>query len=112
MVRRKTLLVLGAGASHPYGLPLGSELTDSLCVWAWQPPDPNAQVVKLIEDCDVTREDLLLFCRAFHRSMIPSVDAFLAHRPVMAAVGKLAIAYLLGTQEYEQDDRWFVRNDH
>jgi hypothetical protein len=30
MINEKTVLVLGAGASKPYGLPLGTELRDSV----------------------------------------------------------------------------------
>jgi hypothetical protein len=30
MINKKTVLVLGAGASKPYGLPLGTELRDSV----------------------------------------------------------------------------------
>lgn len=34
MITRRTVLVLGAGASKPYGYPLGGELRNQICgVW-------------------------------------------------------------------------------
>lgn len=109
MITKKTLLVLGAGASIPYGLLSGTQLTKSLCQWAWQTPGEN--VAKLFVACGSSADELQQFSRALHRSMLPSVDTFLAHRPVMSQIGKLAIAFGLGSLESNDDEHWFDRDD-
>ena len=75
MITRPTVLILGAGASYPYGLPLGGELRNSIC--------------QLARD----------FARQFKRSHVKSIDAFLAKRTEFTDVGKLVIAAILINKE-------------
>ena len=93
MIREPTVLVLGAGASAPYGFPSGRSLLLQIC--------NNLAVGEL----NALRQHLLKFdfgereIDAFHEqlrlSMQPSVDAFLENRPEYMEIGKAAIALSL-----------------
>jgi hypothetical protein len=81
-------LVLGAGASYPYGFPTAKELKGLICE-AFS--HPTAKASQLLGGSD----DFFEFREAFLKSGQPSVDAFLERRPNFLNVGKLAIAYCL-----------------
>ena len=49
MINTKTVLVLGAGASYPYGFPLGAELHDRICRYATHNLEPD--IASLLHDC-------------------------------------------------------------
>lgn len=111
MITIPTTLVLGAGASRPYGFPTGRELRIELC-------DPGT----LIGLRDTYSEhDIKVFCDTFRRSQMLSIDAFLARRgndhvfgvgsPTFAEIGKVAIAYLLMQRE-KSDELFRERPDH
>jgi len=113
VITRKTILILGAGASKPYGFPLGGELTDILI----------AQLVShggtsihddLLQHCEIAPEELTDFLRAFSRSGLSSIDSFLARRDEYSRLGKLAIAWALCSCESRDwitrrgnDDHWY-----
>jgi len=89
-IKLPTVLILGAGASHPYGFPLGVELRDLICE---QTTDIRftAPLRQFGFEPGTTKE----FGQALQHSGFGSVDAFLEASPEFAAIGKTAIALTL-----------------
>jgi hypothetical protein len=98
MIREKTVLVLGAGASMPYGYPSGKTLRDQIASGKYD--------ARLREYFDrVSREAISQFSKSFLSSQLPSIDEFLSHRglePIeensevtFEQVGKAAISLAL-----------------
>lgn len=101
MIESKILLIVGAGASVPYGYPTGYNLRVELC-------DPN-NLIGLRSYIDEI--GIKLFCEHFEKSQLYSIDSFLAKRSEdqigaqqtgahitygnYGECGKLAIAYRL-----------------
>lgn len=111
MITNKTLFILGAGASLPYGLPLGSTLRQSLCHL-----DQDYQTSELlIRSGLATERDIRWLSAAFRNSKQASIDTFLSLRPDYAELGKLAIAASLCAKEVPDaltsgsiHDDWFL----
>lgn len=115
MITIPTTLVLGAGASMPYGFPSGYELRKLLC-------NPN-NLRPLSASGLFGEDDVNDFCTAFLRSSVESIDAFLAKRGTQKLpysnrtfeeVGKAAIAAVLIAREDVSklfddsiDDHWY-----
>lgn len=91
MLTKKTTLVLGAGASHPYGYPLGSTLRLNIL---------NIETALIDRAGLKAHGNVEEFLQAFRRSRLHSIDSFLAARLEMAGVGKATIAAIL--LSYEQ----------
>lgn len=109
MIQRPTLFVLGAGASYPYGLPLGSELRTLICD-AERGNSPAATAVA--QDGVFTHADIRDVARRFSRSGVRSIDDFLARQLHLADVGKALIAAILCSKE-DPDKIFSERNqDH
>lgn len=96
MITKPTVLILGAGASKPYGYPLGTALSQRLF--------DDSLFSDAIKACELTRQDALSFCETFRYSGMPSIDAFLSRRGhdkttsgqvTFEFVGKLGIALAL-----------------
>lgn len=96
MITKSTVLILGAGASKPYGYPLGSELRQRLI--------DETLFYDAIRSGVLTRQNAVSFCNTFRYSGMPSIDAFLSRRGRHKAasdeisfelVGKLGIALAL-----------------
>ncbi|MEN6552547.1 MAG: hypothetical protein ABFC34_06625 [Methanobacterium sp.] len=102
MIETPTLLILGAGASAPYGYPLGSELRDNI----------NKDLVDFIkkeynshwaEDLNISPNLITKFTQRFDMAMSYSIDSFLAHQTEeIVAVGKLAIVNQIANSESPQ----------
>ena len=90
VIRHNTVLILGAGASEPYGLPLGRELLIALCKLAKLPE--RDERVAVFERGGFELDDVRRFGTALHRSAANSIDTFLARRRELSDLGKLAIA--------------------
>jgi len=93
MILKPTTIVLGAGASMPYGMPSGAELRSLVC---------NGQkgLVGTLEemlhiDPDVTED----FIQRFSLSSVPSIDDFLSRHDRLVDIGKLCIAAILCAKE-------------
>ena len=99
MITTPTVLVLGAGASCPYGFPTAKELKNRICE-VFSNPDV---ISRLAKGLDRSSDQFVEFREAFWKSGTSSVDAFLEARPEFLAVGKLAIAYCLIPFENEPD---------
>ncbi len=99
MINIPTVLVLGAGASNPYGFPLGIGLRDSVC--GMMGPEIIGAPGPLIDD--EPREpgvldelgELTDFVSALRNSGYTSVDWFLEDNPQFIEVGKRSIASAL-----------------
>ncbi len=125
MIKTKILLILGAGASAPFGFPLGRGLRNEIWNMLAPPPSPPAKGQKVIgfyqptknlqflmeagrstdRDCDL--DYIQEFREAMLKSGRFSVDAFLEHRSDdFGTVGKRAIVIAL--RQYE-DPKIFER---
>ena len=91
MIKKKTVFVLGAGASAPFGFPTGQFLKDLICVKTlWKPNQ-----VQLLEKLGFDKDIITRFRQALQNSGRPSVDAFLESREDFLDIGKTAIATTL-----------------
>ena len=90
MIVRPTVLVLGAGASIPYGFPSGQELLDDVI-------DLLAANVSdfMRSKLNSTEAEIKVFLTELRGADTPSVDAFLQFRPSFVDLGKRAIANAL-----------------
>ena len=104
--KKKTVLILGAGASCGYGFPVGSGL--------------RQMILNLRDDRDASiamtfgQQSIRQFTDAFRASQIYSIDSFLGRRSEFVGVGKAAIAYVLLQSESKADvfneenpDHWY-----
>ncbi len=94
------LFVLGAGASAPYGFPVGAELK-KLLIRASLTDFAGHPVFQRVQPADY--DD---FSRIFEFSRTPSIDLFLTRNPQFALLGKLAIGHFI----LEAERRSFARH--
>ena len=92
MITKKTVLVLGAGASMPYGFPSGRDLKDKICNMLSSPSDSSFEPLARM---GFGENYLMIFAQALSRSGQPSVDAFLEHQPDFVELGKVVTAWSL-----------------
>jgi len=91
-----TTLVLGAGASVAYGLPLNSELTSRLYRLGSE-EDPRHGMLCA---AGFGTAEILAFSTEFLQSQAPSIDEFLSHRADdFSRIGKAAIAMIIRERE-------------
>lgn len=91
MIDKKTVFVLGAGASCPYGYPSSARLREWIChpeeflnhQHLWR--DRSAQHISV--------EQIKQFKDTFAKSSIKSIDTFMANNPKLAPAGKYLIAF-------------------
>lgn len=95
MIKVPTVLVLGAGASVPYGFPTGRTLTRIIV----ESPEWRKRAIW----AGVGEEVIKDFVEIFKRSQLYSVDKFLMLQPEYENVGKAAIASVL--TEFENSDK-------
>lgn len=93
MITQRTVLILGAGASMPYGFPSGHDLAEQIC--SQLEGGSRSEFARCLQDCGMEQPIIEQFSRDLYLSSMPSVDAFLEHRPKLMDVGKLAIARAL-----------------
>lgn len=99
MISVPTTLILGAGASCPYGYPSGAMLRSLICD---QFQDAGGSIFAVVRDLGFTTRDIQSFREAFYRSQVTSIDRFLAINRPFWEVGKAAIAATL--IQYEVED--------
>jgi len=95
MINNKVTIILGAGASYPYGFPLGGELKDKIVdqiITSRQTIYGRDTLVKILSQFGFSEEVQNDFALQLKESMQPSVDAFLFERPEYIEIGKLSIA--------------------
>src|SRR5439155_6111649 len=76
MIRTKTTFIIGAGASHSYGLPTGIQLLDS--ARKLNARSPIFQL--LLHGGAVSPQDLNAFIEDLKSHPVPSIDAYLQTR--------------------------------
>ncbi|MEN6577235.1 MAG: hypothetical protein ABFD90_12900 [Phycisphaerales bacterium] len=84
---KKTVFVLGAGASCPYGYPSGARLRELVC--------HNSGFAKYYRN-EVVKElprNIQGFIQHFERSHIKSIDLFMSRNPQLAPLGKDIVAF-------------------
>ena len=106
MITIPTFFVLGAGASWPYGYPLGSELKRTICD---QLLNDQSGLCRVLHSLDFGRSDIVQFRKSLFYSGKISVDAFLEHREEFIEIGKSAIACSLMLHEHEE--KMFITGD-
>lgn len=103
------VLILGAGASAPYGLPIGIALRDYILKL-----NPYSYS-RYLDELGVREHQFREFLVQFSRSGFLSIDAFLEERSRWMKIGKFAIAFALINHEhtrklfppYAPKDHWF-----
>jgi len=99
MITKPTVLILGAGASMPYGYPSGGQLLQD--IYTGLVPEKGNQWRKMLERCGIQQIMIDEFRQALYKSQQPSVDIFLERRPEFVEIGKMAIAIRLFECELE-----------
>jgi len=113
MIEQPTVLVLGAGASRPYGFPSGQELLNNLYEQILNININGNKNVDLLKECGFVESQISSFINTLKLAQPYSVDAFLEYRPDFLDLGKLAITIALIPREEEH--RLFshgVQQDH
>ena len=88
VITKKVVLILGAGASMPFGFPSGSDLKDRIVKNLTTIPD-------VLLDAECNENVIRDFREALRTSGKKSVDSFLEHRKEFGEIGKRAIAHEL-----------------
>src|SRR5439155_20353552 len=96
MIEKPTVLILGAGASKPYGFPTGEELLREIVDIKHHGPTP---LEDRLRECSFLPKDIQHFVDELNRSGRKSVDAFLEHRPEFEKIGKAAMIAALIPKE-------------
>lgn len=101
MIENKTVFVLGAGASCPYGYPSGKGLREEIIL------NFCAQYVSYLNVDPITKAYIAVesqkakaFTYKFEKSSTKSIDLFLARNPEFEDIGKIAIAFRIFAAEY------------
>ena len=106
MITKPTVLILGAGASNPYGYPTGKQLKKTILE---ELANPSSRMVSIFSYQAFRERDIQSFRKALLRSGQASIDAFLEHQPRFMGMGKLAITVALAAKE--NTDGMFVTGD-
>ncbi len=95
MIDNKTVFILGAGASMPYGFPLGQLLKDTIARYY------GTVHPKYISEMGFDESQMNKFAEALSNSPLTSVDSFLESRPDFIEIGKTCIGAELLVAENE-----------
>ncbi|MBS4027149.1 MAG: SIR2 family protein [Ignavibacteriales bacterium] len=90
MIKEPTVLILGAGASAPYGFPTGKELKEKICKGI-----SDERWMKAFVDDKFDLDEVKQYANQLRHSGKTSVDAFLEHRKEFIEIGKLTLALAL-----------------
>jgi hypothetical protein len=105
VIDSQTTLVLGAGASMPFGLPSGKELRDLIC----EGTSPNSSISMILnQTMGFGLAEVEEFANTFWKSQLASIDAFLSIHERFNEIGKCGISALL----CERENPYSVMNDN
>lgn len=90
MIKKQTVFILGAGASHPYGYPLGTDLLGEFELLA-KNEDFHKYLASPYSKSSIGEFES--FLTVLKDSSSPSIDRFLEHRSEFQKIGKHSIAY-------------------
>lgn len=93
MISQKVTLILGAGASMPFGFPSGYQLKTQIIEGL--SPGNRRGMLSHLRNAGLELMEIEHFRTALEKSGKRSVDAFLEHRPEYLTVGKIATACAL-----------------
>ncbi|MBN8988643.1 MAG: hypothetical protein J0H42_10380 [Rhizobiales bacterium] len=110
MISTPTVFVLGAGASEPYGLPLGYQLRLNILE---KYNSDTGHTAHLTNTTPFVRKAINQFVEALKYSGLSSVDAFLERRPEFMDIGKamMGIELLHGENHerlWQNDRNWLT----
>lgn len=104
MIKEKTLLILGAGASWPYYFPTGAELKEYILK---RFPGDYANLVQKSTTDRFIRNDVVRFfdkfIEKFSNPMYPSIDLFLSLNHEFEEIGKIAIVFTILSAELNKE---------
>ena len=102
IIKDKTIFVLGAGASNPFGYPTGDELKKIICK-ELNPSQIAEQLVGTHSRDMIPYEKIKIenFKNFFDKSVENSIDLFLKNNPDLRDLGKKLIAIILFQKEHE-----------
>jgi hypothetical protein len=101
MIERKTLFILGAGASYPYGFPVGSDLRRYLC------HDYSKEFIRTFKNNEyLNNPEKTELSRANQNMAIKleadpesTIDEFISRNPDLADIARMAIIFTFITAE-------------
>jgi hypothetical protein len=107
MIQDETVIIIGAGASAPYGYPTGNELRRKICT---EFRDGYIALMERDRGSDFARRDDIIegsrdFTEKFCRSNL-SIDHFLAISNDLSEIGKVAITFTLLNEELKSTVPW------
>lgn len=117
MIKRPTVLVLGAGASMPFGFPSGEQLVSRILEVLEGPKPAEHPLQRALQVSEMYPKDVLaqalgvlepeILIGNFHEALFysgrQSIDTFLEHNRQFLTVGKMAIASVLVPLENERE---------
>jgi hypothetical protein len=109
-LKKKTVLILGAGASMPYGFPSGDELKQKIISNLEHFPrkgGPGTQLESIMREARLEDYHVTDFRDQLAGAPHMTIDRFLENRPEFEAIGKLAIAATLIPLEVDSVVRMF-----
>lgn len=99
MISEDTTLILGAGASQPYGYPTGMQLRENIINHL----DSGKPGYQAIESIGFSKSDILEFRNDLKGSKTYNIDDFLQYREDLKEIGKVSIAYMINSCEYKKN---------
>ena len=97
MINKPIALILGAGASHPYGFQLGRDLLRDV----WEVLGNSSQFT-ILQEIAFSIGQIKEFEKALRHADPTSLDSFLGYRDEFLEIGKACIAYVLIQKELPQ----------
>jgi len=99
MIKEETVLVLGAGASMPFGFPSGRELISKICEFFKKDIESRKLILRNSSSNPFTVEHAESFVSKLSQVPNVSIDEFLRDRPDFWDIGKIGIAAVLLERE-------------